>query len=88
MATIEYKEYVINNGYLFPPSLADFLGNDDEVQVFTEITEHLDVICLDSDFNGMGQHSYHPRMLLRLLMWGMANRVVSTRRIEVLARRM
>jgi len=87
MATIEYKEYVINNGYLFPPSLADFLGNDDEVQVFTEITEHLDVICLDSDFNGMGQHSYHPRMLLRLLMWGMANRVVSTRRIEVLARR-
>ncbi|RLC94447.1 MAG: hypothetical protein DRI40_07410, partial [Chloroflexi bacterium] len=28
-----------------------------------------------------------PRLLLRLLMWGMANRVVSTRRIEVLARR-
>jgi transposase len=26
-------------------------------------------------------------MLLRLLMWGMANRVVSTRRIGVLARR-
>jgi transposase len=35
----------------------------------------------------MGQHPYHPKMLLRLLMWGMANRVVSTRRIEVLARR-
>jgi len=87
MATIEYKEYVINNGYLFPPSLADFLGNDDEVQVFNEVTEHLDVSCLDTDFSGMGQRPYHPRMLLRLLIWGMANLVVSTRRIEVLARR-
>jgi len=76
MPGIEYKPYVINTGYLFPPSLADFLG-----------TEHLDISCLDSDFNGMGQHPYHPRMLLRLLMWGMANRVVSTRRIEVLTRR-
>ena len=35
----------------------------------------------------MGQHPHHPRMLLRLLMWGMANRMVSTRHIEVLARR-
>jgi len=87
MPGIEYKPYVINTGYLFPPSLADFLGTDDEVHVFTEVTEHLDISCLDSDFNGMGQHPYHPRMLLRLLMWGMANRVVSTRRIEVLTRR-
>lgn len=87
MTGIEYKPYVIDAGYLFPPSLADFLGSDDEVHVFREVTGHLDVSCLDSNFNGMGQHPYHPRMLLRLLMWGMANRIVSTRRIEVLARR-
>jgi len=85
--SIEYKEYVINAGYLFPPSLADFLGANDEVHLFAEVTEHLDISSLDSDFNGMGQHPYHPRLLLRLLMWGMANRVVSTRRIEVLTRR-
>jgi len=87
MTGIEYKAYVIDAGYLFPPSLADFLGAEDEVHIFREVTEHLDVGCLDSDFNGMGQHPYHPRLLLRLLMWGMANRIVSTRRIEVLARR-
>jgi transposase len=83
----EYKPYVIDTGYLFPPSLADFLGSEDEVHIFREVTEHLDISCLDSDFNGMGQHPYHPLMLLRLLMWGMANRVVSTRKVEVLARR-
>jgi transposase len=87
MTGIECKPYVIDTGYLFPPSLADFLGAADEVHVFREVTEHLDVSHLDSDFNGMGQHPYHPLMLLRLLMWGMANRVVSTRRIEVLTHR-
>ena len=87
MTYTEYKPYVIDTGYLFPPSLADFLGTEDEVHIFREVTEQLDIGCLDSDFSGMGQHPYHPRMLLRLLMWGMANRVVSTRRIEVLARR-
>lgn len=87
MLEIEYKPYVIDAGYLLPPSLADFLGPEDEVHIFREVTEHLDISRLDSDFNGMGQRPYHPRMLLRLLMWGMANRIVSTRRIEVLAHR-
>ena len=86
MIGTEYKPSVIDTGYLFPPSLADFLGTDDEVHIFREVTEDLDISSLDSEFNGMGQHPYHPRMLLRLLMWGMANRVVSTRKIEVLAR--
>jgi transposase len=87
MVETEYKPYIIDASYLFPPSLADFLGSDDEVHIFAEVTEHLDTSNLDSDFNGMGQHPYHPRMLLRLLMWGMANRVVSTRKIEVMSRR-
>lgn len=87
MAGVDYKPYVIDSGYLFPPSLADFLGPDDEVHTFREVTEQLDISGLDSGFNGMGQHPYHPRLLLRLLMWGMANRVVSTRRIEVMSHR-
>ncbi len=87
MIGIEYKPYVMEIGYLFPPSLADFLGANDEVNIFVEVTAHLDVSHLNSDFSGMGQRPYHPLMLLRLLMWGMANRVVSTRRIEVLTHR-
>lgn len=87
MIGIEYKPYVIDTGYLFPPSLADFLGSTDEVHIFREVSEHLDTSHLDSDFNGMGQRPYHPLMLVRLLMWGMANRVVSTRRIEAHAHR-
>ena len=87
MVGMEYKPYAMEMGYLFPPSLADFLGSTDEVQIFSEVTGQLDTSHLDSEFSGMGQRPYHPLMLLRLLMWGMANRVVSTRRIEVLSHR-
>jgi transposase len=87
MIGIEYKPYVTEMSYLFPPSLADFLGSTDEVHIFCEITGRLDISHLDSDFSGMGQRPYHPLMLLRVLMWGMVNRVVSTRRIEVLVHR-
>lgn len=87
MIGIEYKPYIIDTDYMFPPSLTDFLGPQDEVHIFAEVTAHLDISHLNSDFSGMGQHPYHPLMLLRLLMWGMANRVVSTRQIEVLAHR-
>jgi transposase len=87
MKGAEFKPYVIEMDYMFPPSLADFLGSTDEVHIFREVTEHLDISRLDSGFNGMGQRPYHPLMLLRVLMWGMANRVISTRRIEVLVHR-
>lgn len=87
MVGMEYKPYAMEMGYLFPPSLADFLGTADEIHIFAEITERLDISHLDSNFSGMGQRPYHPLMLLRLLMWGLANRVVSTRQIEVLAHR-
>ena len=87
MTGLEYKPYVIETGYLFPPSLADFLEPTDEIHILREVTEHLDISHLDSDFSGMGQRPYHPLMLLRLLMWGMTNRVISTRRIEVLVHR-
>ena len=40
---IEFKPYDIDTGYLFPPSLADFLGPDDEVHIFREVTEQLDI---------------------------------------------
>ncbi|RLC93535.1 MAG: hypothetical protein DRI39_05395, partial [Chloroflexi bacterium] len=65
MQKIEYKPYIIDAGYLFPPSLADFLGSEDEVHIFREVTEQLEVGGLDSGYSGMGQHPYHPRLLLR-----------------------
>lgn len=39
MIGIECKPYVIDAGYLLPPSLADFLGPEDEVYIFREVTE-------------------------------------------------
>jgi hypothetical protein len=55
-----HKPQVIQHSYLFPPSLADFLGDEDEVYIFREVTEQLDISCVDSDFNGMGTTPLSP----------------------------
>ncbi len=60
MTYTEYKPYVTDSGYLFPPSLADFLGGEDEVHIFREVTEHLGIGCLDSDFNGLAPRRPFP----------------------------
>ena len=43
MSVSEYKPYVIDTGYLLPPSQADLLGADDDVHVFREVTDLLDI---------------------------------------------
>ena len=35
MTYTKYKPFVIDTGYLFPLSLADFLGAEDEVHIFS-----------------------------------------------------
>jgi len=60
MTYTEYKPYVIDTGYLFPPSLADFLGDEDEVYIFREVTEQLDISCVDSDFQWHGTTPLSP----------------------------
>ena len=54
MIGIEYRPYIIDAGYTFPPSPPDFLGPENEVHIFREVTEHSDAGSLGSDFNGMG----------------------------------
>lgn len=41
------KLYVIEVGYLFPPSLPDFLRDENEVHICREVTEQLDISRLD-----------------------------------------
>jgi hypothetical protein len=51
----QYKSYIIDGGYLFTAPAADFLGDADEVHIFIEVIEPLDIKGVDSNFNIMGQ---------------------------------
>jgi transposase len=70
---------------LFPECLADWIDENNPVQVIEVFVDELDLAALG--FDGVapevtGRPSYHPSVLLKLYIYGYLNRVQSSRRLE------
>ena len=74
---------------LFPERLDDYVGEDDPVRVIDVFIDDLDTSGLGfkSEPAATGRPGYHPKMMLKLYVYGYMNRVQSSRRLEREARR-
>jgi transposase len=82
MAKPLFKAYQQNQVYLFPPSLEDMIAANHPVRVVNEVIDRIDIDVIIKKYKGGGTTSYHPRMLLKVLVYGYLNNVYSSRRIE------
>jgi len=73
----------INNDQLFllPPSIEDFIPTDHLARVIKEVVETIDVSAIESRYSHLGQKSYHPHLLLKLLFYGYSIGIRSGRKI-------
>jgi len=69
-------------GFLLPPSVDDWLPEKHLARYVVEVIEHLDTRAMEHAYRGAGSASYHPKMLLGLLVYGYATGVYSSRKIE------
>ncbi len=69
-------------GYLLPPSVDEWLPEDHLARFIVEVVDGLDVSTLEKAYAGRGSAAYHPSVLLSLLVYGYANGVFSSRKIE------
>ena len=70
---------------LFPECLADWIDDDNPVQVIDAFVDKLDLSRLGFDGvapEATGRPSYHPSVLLKLYIYGYLSRVQSSRRLE------
>lgn len=81
MAQPLFKAYAQNQVFLFPPSLEDMIAESHPVRVVSEVIDRLDIDIILKKYKGGGTTSYHPRMLLKVLVYGYLNNVYSSRRI-------
>jgi transposase len=70
------------DAYLLPPSIEDSLRPRHLARVVVDIVEQMDLSEFVSAYRGTGSASYHPAMLLQLLIYGYATGVFSSRAIE------
>lgn len=69
-------------GFLLPPSVDEWLPERHLARFVVEVIEKLDLSRITRAYRGSGPASYHPAMLLALLVYGYATGVFSSRKIE------
>ena len=69
-------------GYLLPPSVDEWLPEKHLARFIVEVIDGLDLGRMSGAYRGSGSASYHPRMLLGLLVYGYATGTFSSRKLE------
>ncbi len=78
-----------NQATLFPERIDDYVDEDSPVRVVDVFIDDLDISGLGfrTEPNATGRPGYHPKMMLKLYVYGYLNRVQSSRRLEREAQR-
>ena len=77
-----FRQVDRETGFLLPPSVDEWLPERHLARFVVEVIEGLDVSAMVKAYRGTGSASYHPRVLLGLLVYGYATGVFSSRALE------
>jgi transposase len=77
-----FRQVDRETGFLLPPSVDEWLPERHLARFVVEVIERLDLSALVGSYRGSGSASYHPSVLLGLLVYGYATGVVSSRKLE------
>jgi len=79
--SLNVRNYNNKEMLLFPASIGDYLPKDHLAWVIDEVVEQLDLGRLYKKVPSVGNPSYHPKMMLKILFYGYATSNFSSRKI-------
>jgi len=86
MADPIFKKYDRDQPTFLPPSLDELLGENHMVRFVNHVIDQMDLDPILKTYQGGGTSSYHPRMMLKILIYGYVERIHSCRAIAKAAR--
>jgi transposase len=86
LAAPVFKPYTMAQPQLLPPSLDELIEPDHLVRVVNAAIDQLDLRPLLAQYKGGGTSSYHPQMLLKVLVYAYCSKIYSSRRIAAALR--
>ena len=78
---VTFKPYTMDQPALLPPSLEELIPEDHLVRVVNRVMDELDLEPILNEYKGGGTSSYHPRMMLKVLVYAYTQKVNSSRQI-------
>lgn len=67
---------------LLPPDLNELVSESHPVRIVDTVLDKIDITGLIAQYKPGGASSYHPRMLLKILVYAYINNIYSSRKIE------
>jgi transposase len=77
-----FRAYDQQQSFLLPPSLSEFLDEDHPAHAINDIVDRLDLTRLESRYGHMGQPAYHPRMMVKVILYGFTVGIFSSRKLQ------
>lgn len=78
----KFREFSRDQEFLLPPSLHDWLPEDDLAHFVIAACERISLSAFKTNRTNAGKPQYHPQMMLALLIYCYSNGIFSSRRIE------
>ena len=82
MAKIHFRSYNPNQIVLFPQRIDENIPSDDPVRILNAMVDNLDLSSFHKLYKELGRSPYHPRMILKAVLYAYMNNIYSCRKIE------
>jgi transposase len=84
---MKYKTYQPNQMWLIPPSIEEEIPENDIVRVFSKVIDELDIKAFNEKYKEEGNVAYHPKLMLKVILYSYQQGLFSSRKIEQACRR-
>jgi len=79
---VVFKPYEQDQMWLLPPSLGELIPPNHIVRLVSSAIDGMDMSKILNAYQGGGASNYHPKMLLKALIYGYIEKLYSSRKIE------
>lgn len=79
---LRFKSHKRDQEWLFPPSIGEMIPADHPVRFIDKAVNEFDISSILSSYKPGGASIYHPRVLIKLLVYGYMDRKYSSRELE------
>lgn len=84
MTKIHFRDYNYNQTVLFPQRIDEDIADNAPVRIVDALVESLDMDGFHKLYKEHGRSPYHPKMMLKVILYAYMNNIYSCRKIEKL----
>ena len=77
-----FRRYDQGQPFLLPLSLQDFVEEGHPAHVINDLVGQLDMRVLEARYGNLGQPAYHPRLMLKVILYGFTVGTFSSRKLQ------